>query len=126
MTHYMPGHGTLPGPAAAMSCPVPVLHPPAVTLPARLDRAVLRFGVALRRECLANLETEMVSACEAAAHRGDPRTSAPDDRGHWDRSTWSRYLDTATRLEGCYGPRMRRLRDDIARLERLLDLAVTA
>jgi hypothetical protein len=126
MTHHMPGHGTLPGAVAAMSCPVPVLHSPAVTLPARPDRAVLRFGIALRRECLANLETEMVSACEAPAHRGDPRTSAPDDRGHWDRTTWSRYLATATRLEGCYGPRMRRLRDGIARLERLLDLPVTA
>ena len=60
------------------------------------------------------------------AGSGDPRTSAPDDRASWDRGAWQRYLDAAVRLEAGYGPRMRRLREDIARLERLLDLSVAA
>lgn len=105
------------GHAARMAAPV---------APTRLDREVLRLGVALRREALARLQEEMVASCEAAAGLGDPRTCAPDDRASWDRGAWRRYLDAAVRLEGGYGPRMRRLREDIARLERLLDLPVAA
>ena len=126
MTHHTTGLSTKPAPPAAAGCHSPgPLHVTALA-PARLDRGLLRLGIALRRERLAGLEAELVAACEAAACHGDPRTSAPDARAFWDRSTWGRYLDAATRLEGCYGPRMRRLHDDIARLERLLDLAVAA
>lgn len=116
------GSGPTPVPSAAIGRPEPTASP----FPAHLSREVLRLGVALRREVLAGLEAEMVEACETAAGSGDPRTSAPDDRASWDRDAWRRYLDAAARLEGCYGPRMRRLREDIARLERLLDLPVAA
>lgn len=103
------GHPAAPVPSAALPCP-------------RLSRAMLGHGVALRRERLAELEARMVDACDAAAVRGDPGASTPGDRRRWDRAAWQRYLDAATRLERSYGPRMRRLRDDIVRLERLLDL----
>lgn len=126
MMHHTMGRGTLPGPAAGLGRPMPAMHPAVLSTPVRLDREALRFGVALRRACLAALEAELVEGCEAAAHAGDPYASASDDRSRWDRATWQRYLDAAARLESRYGPRMRRLRDDIARLERLLDLPVAA
>ena len=124
MTHRAIGIGGGPMlvPSAAIGRPAQAASP----FPAHLSREVLRLGIALRREALAKLEAEMVEACETAAGSGDPRTCAPDDRALWDRGAWRRYLDAAARLEGCYGPRMRRLRDDIARLERLLDLPVAA
>lgn len=123
MTHHPPGRGAVPLPPDAIGRADPMAAPVA---PTRLDREMLRLGIALRREALARLEAEMVAACEAAAGLGDPRTSAPDDRASWDRGAWRRYSDAAVRLEGGYGPRLRRLREDIARLERLLDLPVAA
>jgi len=124
MTHHAIGigGGPMPVPSAAIGRPAQAASP----FPAHLSREVLRLGVALRREVLAGLEAEMVEDCEAAAGLGDPRTCAPDDRALWDRGAWRRYLDAAVRLEAGYGPRMRRLREDIARLERLLDLPVAA
>ena len=124
MTHHAIhiGDDPTPVPSAAIGRPAQGTSP----FPAHLSREVLRLGVALRREVLAGLEAEMVEACETAAGSGDPRTSAPDDRASWDRGAWRRYLDAAVRLEAGYGPRMRRLREDIARLERLLDLPVGA
>lgn len=87
---------------------------------------MLRRGIELRRQRLHALEARMVEGCEAAAHRGDPSGFAAGDRLQWDRGAQARYLQAATRLERCYGGRMRRLRDDIARLERLLDLVAGA
>lgn len=84
------------------------------------------FGIMLRRKTLDDLATEMVGACEAAAGSGNLRHASMDARQLWDRDAWHRYLDTAASLEPRYGQRMRRLRDDIARLERLLDLPVAA
>ena len=127
MTYLTPATGTLPGAPATLSRPVPLIpRQPAPCAAGHLDAGVLRLGVALRRRALQDLEDELVGMCEAAAGQGDPRTSAPDGRTHWDRSTWRRYLDAAVRLERYYTPRMCRLRDDIARLERLLDLAAPA
>ena len=124
MIHHAIGTGSSPTPvpSAAIGRSAQAASP----FPAHLSREVLRLGVALRREALAKLEAEMVEACETAAGSGDPRTCAPDDRASWDRAAWRRYLDAAVRLEAGYGPRMRRLREDIARLERLLDLPVAA
>lgn len=120
MTYHAPGAGTQPAPPGAIS------HPAAPHAGGHLDPGLLRLGLMLRREGLDGLETELVEACEAAAGLGDcHRTSDPADRSRWDRAAWGRYLDAAMRLEGSYGPRMRRLRGDIARLERLLDLATT-
>lgn len=115
MTYPIPGHGAVP-------VPPPILFPPP---PPHLSREMICRAVAFRRARLAELEEQMVEACDTAAGRGDPM-SAPPDRRRWDRAAWDRYLATAARLEGNYGPRMRRLRNDIARLERLLDLPVAA
>ena len=64
----------------------------------------------------------MITACEAAALGTRSRTNATLDRKHWGRTTWHRYLAAAMRLEATYGPRMRRLRQEIAQLERLKTL----
>jgi len=121
MTQVVPGHGALPVPPSTafhvFACEEPTLAPVAPLLP-RLNREMICRSVALRRKRLAELEAQMADACDAAA-------AGPSDRRCWDRATWQRYLDAATRLEGSYGPRMRRLRDDIARLDRLLDLPLT-
>ncbi len=121
MTQVVPGYGALPVPPPtafhvfAYGAPAPA--PVAPLLPC-LDREMIRRSVALRRKRLAELEAQMAEACDAAA-------AGPGDRRCWDRAAWQRYLDAATRLEGSYGPHMRRLRDAIARLDRLLDLPLT-
>jgi len=51
----------------------------------------------------------MTAACEADAIGTRSRTSASADHAGWDRATWHRYLAAAMRLESEYGPRMRRL-----------------
>lgn len=121
MIQAVPGHDALPVPPPTtfrvFTYGAPTPAPVAPLLP-RLDRDMIRRSVALRRKRLAELEAQMVEACDAVA-------AGPGDRRCWDRAAWQRYLDTATRLEGSYGPRMRRLRDDIARLDRLLDLPFT-
>jgi len=121
MTQVVPGHGALPVPPPTafhmFACGAPSPAPFALLLP-RLSREMICRSVVLRRKRLAELEAQMVDACDAAA-------AGPGDRRCWDRAAWQRYLDAATRLEGSYGPRMRRLRDDIARLDRLLDLPLT-
>jgi len=121
MTQVVPGHGALPVPPPTafhvLACGARSPAPVALLLP-RLSREMIRRSVALRRKRLAELEVQMVDACDAAA-------AGPGNRRRWDRAAWQRYLGAATRLEGSYGPRMRRLRDDIARLDRLLDLPLT-
>lgn len=126
MTHHIAGSSTQPTSSAAMSRPTLLLPPIAAPPPARLSGEAIRLGIALRRECLADLEAEMVAACEAAAGLDEGHCPAPGDRSRWDRVAWDRYLDAAARLADGYSPRMRRLRDDIALLERLLDLPVAA
>ncbi len=123
MIHLSPGPGAVPVPPTIAFHPAP-LPLPAVP-PQHLSREMIRHAVAVRRALLSDLEAQMVEACDAAAGRGDP-ASAPGDRRRWDRTAWSRYLAAATRLEASYGPRMRWLRDDIARLDRLLDLRIAA
>ena len=115
MTYPIPGHGAVPVLPSILFPPLPPPH---------LSREMVYRAVTLRRARLAELEEQMVEPCDTAAGRGDP-TAAPDDRRRWDRAAWDRYLATAARLEDNYGPRMRRLRDDIARLDRLLDLPLT-
>jgi len=89
--------------------------------PSMLGRQVLDLKILLRRARLSELEIAMSAACEAAALGERPRTSATD-RESWDRATWHRYLAAAMRLESTYGPRMRRLRQEIGQLERLMTL----
>lgn len=98
-------------------------HP---AFPHLLDRQVLTLNIACRRARLAELEAEMIAACEAAALGYPTRASATPKRGQWDRTTWHRYLATAMRMEAAYGPRIRRLRQEIGQLERLIDLRIAA
>ena len=93
---------------------------------ARLSRRALDMQIARRRARLAELEAEMIAACEAAALGTRPRTSAGFSRERWDRATWQRYLTAAMRLEATYGPPMRRLRQEIGQLERLMTLPIAA
>ena len=94
--------------------------------PTILSRQALDAQIARRRAHLAELETEMIAACEAAAMVTHSRTSEALDREHWNRATWHRYLAAAMRLEAAYGPRMRRLHQEIGQLERLMTLSIAA
>jgi hypothetical protein len=82
--------------------------------------------IARRRARLAELEAGMIAACEAAAPGYPSRAGATSSRGHWDRTTWHRYLAAAMRMEAAYGPRIRRLRQEVGQLERLMDLRIAA
>ena len=90
-----------------------------------LSRQALDMQIARRRARLAELETEMIAACEVAVHgmRAPPPGFEPE---HRDRATWRRYLAAAMRFEATYGPRMRRLRREIGQLERLMTLPIAA
>ena len=106
MTHLSPGGGAM--------APPPLL----------LSRQALDVQIDRRRARLAELEAEMIAACEAAALGTRPQTNAAPDRERWNRATWQRYLAAAMRLEAVYGPRMRRLRQEIGQLERLMTLPI--
>ena len=125
MTHLTRGDGGTAVPATLFSSAPQVLQA-THTLHRRLDCAGLRGGIARRRLALADLEAGLVTACERAAARGASRAVRIDDRATWDRATWQRYLDAATRLEPDYGPSMRRLLREIDQLMRLIDLMVGA
>jgi hypothetical protein len=86
MTFLSPVGGAMPRPSAILS------------------RQVLDMEVQVRRARLAELEAEMIAACEAAARGARPRTSAGFEREHWDRATWHRYLAAAMRLKAEFGP----------------------
>jgi hypothetical protein len=107
-----------PRPSSILSRPV---------LDARmLDARMLGAQIGRRRTALAALEAEMTAACEADAIGTRSRTSGAADHAGWDRATWHRYLAAAMRLESEYGPRMRRLRQEIGQLERLMRLPIAA
>jgi len=97
------------------------VSPPAATL----SRRALDMQIARRRARLAELETEMIAACEVAVH-GTRTRPAGFEPEHRDRATWRRYLAAAMRFEATYGPRMRRLRREIGQLERLMTLPIAA
>jgi hypothetical protein len=126
MTHLSPDGGAAsPSPSTFPRISIrPAPAQPAFPHP--LDRQVLTLKIASRRARLAELEAEMIAACEAAALGYPSPASATPKRGHWDRTTWHRYLSTAMRMEAAYGPRMRRLRQEIGQLERLMDLRIAA
>lgn len=83
---------------------------------------LLTLQINLRRARLAELEAEMIIACETAVLGVRPLTGKLSDREYWDRAMWQRYLDAAARLEPEYGPAMRQLLQEIQRLERLMAL----
>ena len=69
MTHLSPGGG-------AMSPP-----------PAMLSRQALDVQIARRRARLAELEAEMIAACEAAALAHAAADERDSERERWDRTT---------------------------------------
>ena len=103
--------------------------PDGAVMPRSIDafsHQALTPHIVRRRAALAALEAAMIAACETAALGTRSRTKAASDRERWDRTTWHRYLAAAMRLEATYGPRMRRLRQEIGQLERLLTLSIVA
>ena len=123
MTHLLPDGRAMPqlSPALARrASPRPSsAHPFS-------GHALLIVQIEYRRARLANLEAEMVAACETAALGPSPPKGAISDREQWDRATWHRYLAAAMRLESTYGPPMRRLHREIGQLERLRTLLAAA
>ena len=92
--------------------------------PARLKPQALDMQIAHRRVRLAELEAEMIAACEAAVHGRRMPPDAGFLRDQRSRTTRRRYLTAAMRLEATFGPRMRRLRLEIGQLERLMTLSI--
>jgi hypothetical protein len=87
-----------------------------------LTRPMLDAQIGRRRAALA----EITAACQAEAIGARSRTGASADPAGWDQATWHRDLAAAMRLEAEYGPRMRRLRQEIGQLERLMSLPIAA
>ena len=121
MTHVTAGDARTAVPPTMLGTSPDLSRMPA-SAARHLDRDYLRSAVMARRRTLAELETAMVAACEAAAARCAARGVHIEDRASWDRTMWRHYLDAATRLEPQYGPAMRRLYQEIDQLERLLGL----
>jgi hypothetical protein len=115
MTHLSPDGGAMSPPSEGPALPHPLS-----------GQMLLTLQIASRRARLVVLETEMITGCEVAALGAHSRTNATFDGDKWDRTTWRRYLAAAMRLEADYGPRMRRLRQEIGQLERLMTLLIAA
>ena len=126
MPYLSPNGGTAAPPLSTFPRTSIRQAPAQPAFPHLLDRQVLTLKIACRRVRLADLEAEMIAACEAAALGYPFQASAASKREHWDRTTWHRYLATAMRMEVAFGPRMRRLRLEITQLERLMDLRIAA
>ena len=104
MTLLSPGDSRpAPSPSVLIADPCPLGHG-APFLP--LDPERLRLGIANRRNA--------------------PRSVQVHDRETWDRAMWDRYLRAAAGLEPEYGPRLRRLYQEIDQLGRLAELRPTA
>jgi hypothetical protein len=109
MTHLSPAGGAVPPARPALPGPLG-------------GQMLLTQQIVSRRARLAALGAEMTAACETAALGARPRTNAAIACEHWNRATWHRYLAAAMRLEATYGPRMRRIHQEIGQLERLMTL----
>ena len=111
----------MPPPSPSLSPPIPAALPHPFS-----GHALLTLQIDFRRARLADLEAGMITACEAAALGGRSPKGTSADRERWNRTTWHRYLAAAMRLEPTYGPRIRRLRQEIGQLERLRTLLAAA
>ncbi len=85
---------------------------------ARLDREVLVYGAAIRRERAQAIEDDIDHACEMAA-LGSHRCPSHQPRDRWDKRTWARYLAEAVRQAHIHCLELDALRQDAAQLERL-------
>ena len=114
---YLRDH-ELRGPSGAMASPAsqPVL-----------DRTALATGAAVRRARAAAIEADIDHACEIAALRPDPCSSAAKrrdwDRRSWSGRTWNRYVAEAVRQAQAHAIELERLRREAAQLDRLLQLS---
>jgi hypothetical protein len=125
MTHLSPDGGAASRPPSPLCRQASILPAPAhPAFQHLLNDQVLMPKIVHRRARLAELETEMVAACEAAAGGARSQASTVSKHKHRDRAAWHRYLTTAMWLEAAYGPRMRRLRQEIGQLERLIELRI--
>jgi hypothetical protein len=97
-------------------------HPAARSCSPTLNRQILLDAVAHRRARIAELEDDLVAECEAAAVRLRTIAVRHDDAATWDRAAWDRYVARVVALEPVFGPRLRRLREEVARLDRLAAL----
>jgi len=93
---------------------------------ARLSRQALDMQIARRHAPLADLEREMIAACEAAVHGTRARPNTGFQHKHRNRTAGRQYLAAAIRLEATYASRMRLLRREIGQLERLIILSIPA
>ena len=75
MTHLSPDGGAMPPPSSSLSRPAPARPPPGVH--PFCGAALLTLQIEFRRTRLAELEAEMIAACEAAA-LGTARRKAPN------------------------------------------------
>lgn len=80
-------------------------------------RAPAAARLAARRTQLAELDTSLTTACERAAGQGRPHHLAPADPAAWNAAICRRYLREAQTQDYLLGPRMRRLKSEIGRLE---------
>jgi hypothetical protein len=121
MIRHRPDGGAMPQPPAMLN--LQALTQPSSVRPALphplSSQMLLTLQIAARHARLAELEAEMIAACEAAAPGSRSRTNATCERARWNRTTWHRYLAATMRLEATYGPLMRRLCQEIRQLERL-------
>ena len=86
------------------------------------DRLPLREALAAKRAAVAALEAAWVAAAEADAVHNTSHDVRIDDRGTWDKATWSRYLAAASVYELDFKPPIRRLLCEIDSLEKLLTM----
>ena len=113
MTHLPAGGGqTLVPPLASRTS---MAMPPLLG-----DRLPLREALAAKRAAVTALEAAWVTAAEADAVRNTSRDVRIDDRGTWDKATWSRHLAAASVHEFDFKPRIRRLLREIDSLEKRL------
>jgi hypothetical protein len=114
MTHVIPV-----GANGAITDPPSASHPlPLTSL--GIDQGRLQISIASRREQIALIEADWVAASKRIAARNACHGIRVNDRETWDRPMWDRYLAAATDIQDSYLPRLHRLYDEVARLERLL------
>jgi len=83
-----------------------------------LDREVLVYGAAIRRQRAQAIKDDIDHACEMAA-LGSHRCLSRQSRDTWDKRTWARYLAEAVRQAHIHCLELDALRQGAAQLERL-------
>lgn len=113
MTHLFPAEAAraAPQPLSRARSPLPSIAG---------NRAPLHRAITAKRAIIAQLEAAWIAAAEADVARHLRHGVRIEDRGTWDRETWTRYLAAAEAWEPAFKPRIRRLLCETDNLERLL------